>query len=70
MPRLDTDFGEPHLDDLLADPIVQLLMRRDGVDRQEVEEMVGNLNLCGVRLRLTLTDQLTLPREAVQAGRA
>lgn len=34
-------FGEPTLDELLADPIIQLVMKRDGVAE---DEMRGQLD--------------------------
>lgn len=70
MNDVDTGHGETRLDDLLADPIVQLLMRRDGVRRRDVEEMVDNLNLDNVRFRLTPTDRLTVPGASARDGRA
>ena len=70
MTHVDTGDGETRLDDLLADPIVQLLMRRDGVRRRDVEEMIDNLNLANVRFRLTSTDRLTMPGASARDGRA
>lgn len=34
---------QPALQEMLDDPIVRSVMRRDGVTRGEVEELVGNL---------------------------
>ena len=34
---------ELSLDELLADPLVQLLMRRDGVDLVELERIIARL---------------------------
>jgi hypothetical protein len=39
------DRQEPTLDDLLNDPIVQILMRRDAVDRWKLEEMIARVRL-------------------------
>ena len=35
--------GEPALNDMLADPITQMLMRRDGVQEGEVRRLVARL---------------------------
>ncbi|EWY36813.1 hypothetical protein N825_23405 [Skermanella stibiiresistens SB22] len=35
--------NEPSLDDLLNDPIVQLLMRRDAVERDKLEAMIARI---------------------------
>lgn len=35
--------GEPALSDMLADPITQMLMRRDGVQEGEVRRLVARL---------------------------
>lgn len=42
-------YGEPSLDDLLNDPIVHLLMKRDGVSRDFLESLVRSVqcNLTG-----------------------
>ena len=37
------DRQEPTLDDLLNDPIVQILMRRDAVERCKLEEMIARV---------------------------
>lgn len=39
--------GEPALSDMLADPITQLLMRRDGVQETELRRLVQRLNAAG-----------------------
>ncbi|WP_192499460.1 hypothetical protein [Skermanella pratensis] len=36
---------EPSLTDLLNDPIVQLMMRRDAVERETIEAMIARLRL-------------------------
>jgi hypothetical protein len=38
---------EPSLDEILAEPIVRLLMARDGVDEAEIRRLVQELK-CGV----------------------
>jgi hypothetical protein len=35
---------EPTLDDLLNGPIVQILMRRDAVERWKLEEMIARVS--------------------------
>jgi hypothetical protein len=40
---IGNDRQEPTLDDLLNDPIVQILMRRDAVDRWRLEEMIARV---------------------------
>jgi len=37
--------GEPTIREMLDDPIVQLLMARDGVTRTEVEGLLGTLEI-------------------------
>ena len=40
---IGNDRQEPTLDDLLNDPIVQILMRRDAVERWKLEEMIARV---------------------------
>ncbi len=35
-------FTEPTLDDLLADPLIQMVMRRDGLTRGFVKELMDS----------------------------
>lgn len=39
-PRRIEHAGEPSLPEMLADPIVQVVMARDGVTRDEVEGLI------------------------------
>ena len=39
---LDFD-GEPSLDELLDDPVIQAVMAQDGVERQEIVDLVASL---------------------------
>ncbi|MBI1246060.1 MAG: hypothetical protein GC202_13745 [Alphaproteobacteria bacterium] len=38
--------GEPRLSELLDDPVTQAVMRRDGVTRDGILAMFGNLQPC------------------------
>jgi len=40
---VDWRYGEPALDDLLSDPIVLALMRRDRVERQFLRNLIRNV---------------------------
>ncbi len=35
--------GEPSLDEMLDDPVVQAVMTQDGVDRQEIVDLVASI---------------------------
>jgi hypothetical protein len=40
----DIDFdGEPSLDEMLDDPVIQAVMTQDGVERQEIVDLVASL---------------------------
>ncbi len=40
----DTDLhGEPTLDELLADPIVRLIMQRDGVEESSMRKQIDRV---------------------------
>ncbi|HEX9463891.1 MAG TPA: hypothetical protein VGB82_14930 [Alphaproteobacteria bacterium] len=40
----DIDFdGEPSLDEMLDDPVIQAVMTQDGVGRQEIVDLVASL---------------------------
>jgi hypothetical protein len=39
---LDFD-GEPSLDEMLDDPVVQAVMAQDGVERQEIVDLVASI---------------------------
>jgi len=52
---------ELSLTELLADPMVRLLMARDGARPQDVAELRRNLDCRGARLRLTATPDLVVP---------
>lgn len=41
--------AEPALNDMLADPITQLLMRRDGVQEAEIRRLAQRLRQAGAR---------------------
>jgi hypothetical protein len=41
--------AEPALSDMLADPITQLLMRRDGVKEAEIRRLAARLRQAGSR---------------------
>ena len=38
------------LDEMLADPIVQLLMKRDGVDETDVRRLMDRLQVSSIKL--------------------
>lgn len=38
----DFDF-EPRLDEMLSDPVVQAIMARDGVERDEIVDLVASV---------------------------
>ncbi|RDD62055.1 hypothetical protein [Ferruginivarius sediminum] len=56
--------AEPSIAELLADPIVRLLMARDGVGRRDIETLIENLDLRGSNLRFTSTDRPVVPPPA------
>ncbi len=35
--------GEPSLEDLLDDPVIQAVMAQDGVERQEIVDLVASI---------------------------
>ncbi len=35
--------GEPSLEDMLDDPVIQAVMAQDGVDRQEIVDLVASI---------------------------
>ena len=39
---LDFD-GEPSLEDMLDDPVIQAVMAQDGVERQEIVDLVASI---------------------------
>ena len=39
---LDFD-GEPSLDEMLDDPVIQAVMTQDGVERQEIVDLVASI---------------------------
>ncbi|MFN3400806.1 MAG: hypothetical protein ACK4Z4_10755 [Ferrovibrio sp.] len=41
--------AEPALNDMLADPMTQLLMRRDGVQESEIRRLATRLRQAGIR---------------------
>lgn len=41
--------AEPALNDMLADPMTQLLMRRDGVQESEIRRLASRLRQAGAR---------------------
>lgn len=41
--------AEPALNDMLADPMTQLLMRRDGVQEAEIRRLASRLRQAGAR---------------------
>jgi hypothetical protein len=48
--------AEPALNDMLADPITQLLMRRDGVQEAEIHRLAQRLQQAGARRRAEKRD--------------
>jgi hypothetical protein len=42
--RIENLDGEPSLDEMLDDPVIQAVMSRDGVARDEIEDLVALLN--------------------------
>ncbi|HZT18025.1 MAG TPA: hypothetical protein VFA23_01415 [Dongiaceae bacterium] len=42
--------GEPRLSELLADPILELLMRRDGISMDELRRLIAAARGRGARL--------------------
>lgn len=45
-PYSDTELSpaeEPTLEEMLADPIIQLIMQRDGVSQHEMQRTLGHL---------------------------
>lgn len=44
--RIDRDFnGEPALADLLDDPVLHAMMARDGVEREALATLIGEVQL-------------------------
>ncbi len=43
--------GEPSLSDILQDPIVQLLMRRDGVDAGKIMDLLNDVRTSAAEKR-------------------
>ena len=41
-PALDFD-GEPNLEEMLDDPVIQAVMAQDGVERQEIVDLVASI---------------------------
>jgi hypothetical protein len=39
--RIKNLDGEPHLDEMLDDPVIQAVMARDGVARGEIEDLMA-----------------------------
>lgn len=56
--------AEPALSDMLADPITQLLMRRDGVQEAEIRRLAQRLQQAGARRRAEKCDGATLEASA------
>lgn len=52
--------AEPALSDMLADPITQLLMRRDGVQEAEIRRLAQRLQQAGARRRAETCDGASL----------
>lgn len=52
--------AEPALSDMLADPITQLLMRRDGVQEAEIRRLAQRLQQAGARRRAEKYDGASL----------
>lgn len=52
--------AEPALSDMLADPITQLLMRRDGVQEAEIRRLAQRLRLAGARRQAESREALPL----------
>lgn len=58
---------EPALSEMLADPITQLLMRRDGVQEAEIRRLVARLR-DRTALRQASPAKQAAPQTAAQAG--
>ena len=56
-------FDEPALDELLADPMVGLVMRRDGIDADQVRRTLEGVLR---RLKLSRAGGTADPRDCVQ----
>jgi hypothetical protein len=41
--RTGRDFSEPSLNEMLDDPVVQVVMARDGVKRREIVALMGRM---------------------------
>lgn len=52
--------AEPALSDMLADPITQLLMRRDGVQEAEIRRLAQRLRQAGARRQAESREALPL----------
>jgi len=42
--RIENLDGEPSLDEMLDDPVIQAVMARDGVARGEIEDLVAAIH--------------------------
>jgi hypothetical protein len=42
--RKGRELSEPSLDEMLDDPVVQIVMARDGVKRREIVALMGRLH--------------------------
>jgi hypothetical protein len=42
--RNGRDFSEPSLNEMLDDPVVQIVMARDGVKRREIVALMGRMH--------------------------
>lgn len=56
--------AEPALNDMLADPITQLLMRRDGVQEAEIRRLAQRLRQAGARRQSDRRDDTALEASA------
>ena len=44
MKRIENLDGEPSLDEMLDDPVIQAVMARDGVARAEIEDLIAAIH--------------------------
>jgi hypothetical protein len=54
--RKGRELSEPSLDEMLDDPVVQIVMARDGVKRREIVALMGRLQTQRVDTDRSLKD--------------
>lgn len=60
--RTGRDFSEPSLNEMLDDPVVQVVMARDGVKRREIVALMG-------RMQTQRSDSLAAPAKDLVTGK-